>query len=264
MDELLKKQKVFFDEMQEETKQLLLAQDKKFKIFQEEIEAELKKFKVSFEEISGKTIEETLDEKEEPFKNYGSIEEPLYYKREIRDKCKIPRNTLSDFTTKNFDKNDTVNKNTILEFKDKKGKIKNQIRTIDLLTTSGLTKVLSKTYRTIIPQHILDFYKISTLNRLNCEESKWLTSIQETFNQETILFQYAVDSYRLDAYLPKYNLVIEVDENNHVGYDVEKENKRKEILFKKLNNPTIIRFNPYDKNVTIFQILNKINAVINA
>ena len=44
-----------------------------------------------------------------------------------------------------------------------------------------------------------------------------LTKIRSIFPNETIIFQYHVLNYRIDAYLPKHKLAIEIDELGHVG-----------------------------------------------
>ncbi len=57
-----------------------------------------------------------------------------------------------------------------------------------------------------------------------------------------MLRQYKVGPYRLDAFFPRINLGIEIDEQGHACYDGEEEKKRDQCLRDK--NINVIRFNP--------------------
>ena len=48
------------------------------------------------------------------------------------------------------------------------------------------------------------------------QEQSILTKIRSIFSNETIMFQYHLLNYKIDAYLPKHKLVIEIDELGHV------------------------------------------------
>ena len=48
------------------------------------------------------------------------------------------------------------------------------------------------------------------------QEQLILTKIISIFPNETIIFQYHVLNYRIDAYLPKHKLAIEIDKLGHV------------------------------------------------
>ena len=47
------------------------------------------------------------------------------------------------------------------------------------------------------------------------QEQSILTKIRSIFPNQTIIFQYHVLNYRIDAYLPKHKLAIEIDELGH-------------------------------------------------
>lgn len=79
----------------------------------------------------------------------------------------------------------------------------------------------------------------------------------------TIKFRFSFkDPYKLDAYLPKYNIVIEVDEYSHRSYDFIKRLERCTALNAVLKNPHYVRFDPYDTDITIYQIIGKIHRLI--
>lgn len=59
-------------------------------------------------------------------------------------------------------------------------------------------------------------------------EYKYLNEIQDFLNLMNIEYipQYPVDNYRIDLYIPKYNLAIEIDEEEHKykkDYDLKRQ-----------------------------------------
>lgn len=53
---------------------------------------------------------------------------------------------------------------------------------------------------------------------------------------------YRLGRYRLDAFIPRLRLAIEIDEDGHKNYDTQEENQRAEVL--RDHNMVCIRFNP--------------------
>ena len=49
-----------------------------------------------------------------------------------------------------------------------------------------------------------------------------------------IIMEYSVKPYRIDAYIPQYNIAIEIDENGHALYDKEKEIERSRFITQQL------------------------------
>ena len=72
-----------------------------------------------------------------------------------------------------------------------------------------------------------------------------------------INYQYCVDSYFVDMYLPDYNLVIECDEFGHSKYNKNKDKEREEYIKNKLKCD-FIRFNPDNENFNILIIIKQI------
>jgi very-short-patch-repair endonuclease len=197
---------------------------------------------------------------EEPFKNYGTELEPLYLLSNISKIANIPQQTLDRHANKLND-NDIISKKIDIEVQRKNNRAYSQKAVgCKLLTLSGLKKILCAVRRPIA-QHILDYYEITENNKFQCEESKWLKHIKEVFQDEEIFFQHYVQSYKLDAYFPKYNIVIEVDEYSHRSYDFTKRLERCTTLNTALKNPHYVRFDPYDTDITIYQIIGKIHRI---
>ena len=69
--------------------------------------------------------------------------------------------------------------------------------------------------------------------------------------------QHNVLGYRIDAYFPKYQLAIEVDEQGHNDRDIDYEIKRQKAIGKLLGCE-FIRINPAKENFNIFVEIGKI------
>lgn len=60
-----------------------------------------------------------------------------------------------------------------------------------------------------------------------------------------IEYQYRVGKYRLDAFIPRLHLAIQIDEYGHRGYDASEEKEYDEVI--RDHNIVCIRFNPHQK-----------------
>ena len=89
------------------------------------------------------------------------------------------------------------------------------------------------------------------------QEQSMLTKIRSIFPNESIIFQYHVLNYRINAYLPKYKLAIEIDELGHVDRINDQERQlaiEKELACKFIRiNPAKERFNVFNE-IGIIQI----------
>ena len=88
------------------------------------------------------------------------------------------------------------------------------------------------------------------------QEQSILSKIVTIFAAEEIMLQYNVLSYKIDAYLPKYKLPIEVDEQGHNDRDTDYEIERQKSIKKQLGCK-FIRINPANKNFHIFVEIGK-------
>ena len=69
--------------------------------------------------------------------------------------------------------------------------------------------------------------------------------------------QYSILNYRIDLYFPNHKVAVECDENGHSSYSVEDEQIRMKTITDHLGNEWV-RYNPYEKNFCIFNLINQI------
>ena len=91
--------------------------------------------------------------------------------------------------------------------------------------------------------------------KIPCDEEHIISALQAAFEGEIIHTQYCIENKRLDAYLPKYKLGIEVDEYDHEYRDTEYERSRQ--LMMQGHGITVIRTNPEAPNA-INRLINQI------
>ena len=103
---------------------------------------------------------------------------------------------------------------------------------------------------------------IQCVNSINmCIESQTIGFIANTFNGIVdIRKQHKFGNYKVDLYFPKYNIVVECDENGHMDRDESYEVSRENFI-KSLGN-TIIRFNPNTENFDLSTVLQQIIRII--
>lgn len=82
-----------------------------------------------------------------------------------------------------------------------------------------------------------------------------MAAIGAMFKGETLKLQHVVGPYRVDMFLPKYNIVVECDEHNHRHYIKEHEEIRQSYITDKLKCKWV-RFDPDSTAFNIFQTAN--------
>lgn len=195
-----------------------------------------------------------------PFTNYGTEVEPLYLASEVRKYLNIADKDICNFTNRFNDTEILRNQKVEITKKSKKNKLF-QIKLNAHLLTINRVKRLLTVVRKQVPHELLDYFEVPTYNRIVPEETEWLKHIKNVFKGEKMLTQFVVKSthtmmFRLDLYFPEYNLIIEVDEGGHKGYDQKNEFIRTNTINDILEDPTWIRFDPYKAD--IFEIINRI------
>lgn len=85
--------------------------------------------------------------------------------------------------------------------------------------------------------------------------------IKKVFKNFNLQQQFPILSYRIDLYFIDLKIAIECDENFHSNYNEENEIKRHNLITENINC-TWIRYDPYNKNFCIFDLINKINIEI--
>ena len=78
-----------------------------------------------------------------------------------------------------------------------------------------------------------DYTIIKDYNRDELDFFGMLDDVLKSFDI-TIDKQYRINKFRLDGYIKKLNVVIEYDENNHIGYTQEAHYGRQELIEKEL------------------------------
>ena len=96
---------------------------------------------------------------------------------------------------------------------------------------------------------------------INTKEQTVINSLKEAFEGEDMQSQYNVLGYRIDLYLHKYKLAIEVDELGHADRNLSNETERQKALEKELDC-VFIRINPDAIDFNIFKEINKIHRHI--
>ena len=81
------------------------------------------------------------------------------------------------------------------------------------------------------------------------QEQSILTKIRTIFQNETIIFQYHVLNYGIDAYLPKHKLSIEIDELGHADRINDQEGQ---LAIEKELDCKFIRINRAKKRFNVF------------
>uniref|UniRef100_A0A6C0HVD5 Bro-N domain-containing protein n=1 Tax=viral metagenome TaxID=1070528 RepID=A0A6C0HVD5_9ZZZZ len=130
---------------------------------------------------------------------------------------------------------------------------------MNYLTYNGFINILLTTRKI----NLIEFSKKIGLDIktkiYSCIEADTVKCLLESFNGEEMIEQYKIDKYRIDLFFPKYNIIVECDEEHHKTItnklrDLEREN----YIKTKINNCIFIRYDPFDKNFKIFNIINKI------
>lgn len=144
--------------------------------------------------------------------------------------------------------------------------IPNNIKYINLFTATGYLKIvksfqirhdykqLKKIYKLLDGKENINMYTSNIPKELYFKEALFETF--KSLNIE-IIHQFQIDIYRVDFYIPEYNVAIEYDEESHRNtyyQDRLRENKIKEKI-----NCSFIRCNAYNKDIkNIMKILNHI------
>ena len=132
------------------------------------------------------------------------------------------------------------------------------------LTYNGFVKYITKS-RKYIPDTLTSW--LTELLGIPFVHHRFITPETDTINSIVKILdckyikEYKIEKYRVDLYIPEYDLVIECDENDHKYRDIEYEKDRENYIQDKLKC-ILIRYDPYSKNFDIFNIIKQINTII--
>ena len=88
---------------------------------------------------------------------------------------------------------------------------------------------------------------IKEVNRYEPVEATCKRDLMDALETDGIEYtdEYTIGKYRIDMYIPKYKVAIEIDEHGHITYDKEKEKIREDYIKKHLTN-NIYRINQHN------------------
>jgi very-short-patch-repair endonuclease len=85
---------------------------------------------------------------------------------------------------------------------------------------------------------------VQTLTRVSIEQT-YLSALEEAC-PFPLVRQYTLDRFRLDAFIPRLRIAIEIDEHGHQGYDPANERAKETVL--RDHNIVLLRCNPHVAN----------------
>lgn len=198
-----------------------------------------------------------------PIRVIGTPDYPIFYAYELAAILGI-KNVRSAVSNYGPDKIITREQRTNMNIKTYRG-YKNTMRRDDkiiLLSAAGVIHLICSC-NTPYAIELAKRMGIKNLYKANSAESSTLNTIIKVFDYEHSLQYTPRDTkYRIDLYYPTFNLAIECDENNHADYDKIKDAQRTKTINEKLDNPTWIRYDPYEKDFDITVVLSHIHKTI--
>ena len=212
----------------------------------------------------------TINNKDHQIKLAGTIDDPYFCGKDV---CVVLGYTAIKISLQKFV--DSDDKKSLKELNDELGASKiflgkfyknlsyNDGKTV-YINTHGLKSLLQKN-RVAHPDRIKAIIEHPFIKQIGIEmnliqtfkEQECIGAIVKTLSHLKTYTQFKVGQYRLDLYIPKYNLAIECDEFNHSNRDPEYEEQRESFIKNELNCE-FIRFNPDAKNFSTYDVIGEI------
>jgi very-short-patch-repair endonuclease len=95
-----------------------------------------------------------------------------------------------------------------------------------------------------------------------CIELDVVTNLLSAFRSENICRQFACDKYRIDLYFIEYKIAVECDELHHMSETNKTKDEMRETVLKQNLHCEFIRFNPFDPQFNVFELIGKIHFAI--
>jgi len=155
---------------------------------------------------------------------------------------------------------DTRQKYNVVVYKKYKDGVRKDNKMI-LLTERGLKRLICNT-RSPKAAALAEFFGFDIYNnKFVSQEADFISALQKSFPGE-LLVQWEVPetNYRLDAYMPKFNIAIECDEKGHdyqIAEDIKRQNEITKII-----KCSWVRFKSSDPNCDIFATIGEIYCQI--
>jgi len=169
-------------------------------------------------------------------------------------------------TMRNYTNDELVNPNQrlkygIITYKKYKDTTRKDNKMI-LLTEKGLKRFLCNS-RTIESIELAKFLGIDIYSyKAPVKEANYIGAIMRSFPGEEFILQYTPDglTYRIDAYMPEYNIAIECDENHH-ALNTKQDLARQANITEELGCRWV-RFQPDNPDFDIFETIGAIHLFI--
>lgn len=130
------------------------------------------------------------------------------------------------------------------------------------LTLIGLRSFLTRTRKSKANSLAQDIGIEIEKRKFVSTETDCIDCIKKAFKGEEMIEQYPVGIFKVDLFFPKYDLIIECDENNH-KYNIEADTEREKYIRYLFNNDCeFIRFQPDIKDFDMFKVINDIYSFI--
>ena len=163
----------------------------------------------------------------------------------------------NDALKKHLEQDDKITVDKLKELKNIKEieKLKGEQPHTIFINFNGFRNILIKS-RKPASIELAKRFNIDLLSKIQCKEAEVLNYVIQLCKIENIKFdlQFSCGNYSIDMYIHKYNLAIEIDENNHSDRDPEYEKNREEFI-KNTLNCKFIRFDPDGKDCFISNLL---------
>lgn len=95
-----------------------------------------------------------------------------------------------------------------------------------------------------------------------CIELDIITNLLSAFRIENVCRQFACDKYRIDLYFIDHKIAVECDELQHMSESNKIKDEMREIILKRKLHCEFIRFNPFEPQFNVFELIGKIHFAI--
>lgn len=130
------------------------------------------------------------------------------------------------------------------------------------LTHKGLEKLLfsSRSSESIKMNELLGME--ITRKWFPCIELDIMSNLVSAFRCENVCRQFACEKYKIDLYFVDYNIAVECDEFQHMNESNKIKDEMRETRLKQILNCDFIRFNPFESQFNVFELIGKIHFAI--
>lgn len=127
-----------------------------------------------------------------------------------------------------------------------------------LLNEDGVHELIMKA-RTLKASDVAKEYGITVVKKYIRKEIEIVSHLQKVLDRMKILYepQKKVGKYKIDLYLPRQKLAIEIDEHGHKDRDEDYEERREETIQRVLKCE-FLRVNPDDQEFDIFKFIGDV------